>query len=236
MESLPKKLSPNPLISAGVEIRFKDDILNKPESKIFLSDLELKENTKIKKEVLNEKTEEEISVFETEDYFLLIGKNIVSFEIKGEYKLWEDFFSFIKNNLSLLSFLFVEEPVIRVGVRFISVFKANEDFNRVANIDLSFVKPDTIIEETNIQTTLYRSESKLTMKLLFNNISRITVQGKVNEGEKVNFFDIDAYKNYSTNFDLEKVISDIDMLHIIQKKEFFNLIKPDYLKNLNPEY
>lgn len=234
-ENIPIKITPDPIINAVIEIRFNTDI---PENAVFgaiynklSNNYPIYKNLGIPFEIshivpqLKHSAEAEIS---NEDYVIGIGSNVVLFKIQGDYKGWDVFYSIFKRDFE---FLLQSENLIkdveRIGLRYINIFKNENDIFNSFDLDIKFGNKENYkVKNTSYTTTLIDNDISLTL--------RIADQVKSSKAEEGLLLDIDAYK--TDELKKNKIMETINSLHEAEKKLFFRLLKIDFLNKFNPVY
>lgn len=239
MKTTPKEISPNPLVSSVVEIRFLSElkteellgkffpIIGEGFPNITYSDLPRPIRKTNEKFLYNPDF-----IFNNNDYSVSIGTNILSFENVGTYHLWSNYYSLIKDFISKVNNLNIIKKIERVGVRYISLFDSKYKIKEITKIKFNLDYDDFDQNNNFLQTELLKGEIRL--------VVRIAENGNVNKGQqtfKGLFVDIDA----SQSLDLpelfnQNLLNIIDKLHSEEKLLFYNLLQEDFLKSLNPKY
>ena len=236
--NLPIEISPNPLVTSTVEIRFSIKI---EESKLFsliyplfASELPSFEENAIPKQLKENNEQLRFTpdyILKNEDFSLSFSNKAMSFENVSEYKLWKTYFEFIKIQLEKFFSLNIVENITRIGVRYASVFDGITGLDDV----LKFV-PKIPVDGYTQLFNLMRLDLKLknyNFHLQMANNAKAIKKDKSLSGPYV---DIDASltDDIKPNSDIFRIIDD---LHLEGKSLFFNkLIKPSFLQTLNPKY
>lgn len=234
--ALPIEISPNPLVTSAVELRFVSEI---DRTKILpvvyrkFQDLlpNLRESA-IPQEIKKMDPQLKYSpdfILSNDDYSLAFSNNVVLFENVSDYKLWGNYFPFIKICLSLFFELGIIKVIERIGVRYASVFDGTKILDVVNEV------PALKISGYEQKLALHRVELKnddFNFNLQIANNAKVTKSNKVLSG---GYIDIDAV--YSQEVVPDKSIFEIiDKLHVQQKTLFFDLLKKTFLETLNVRY
>lgn len=149
----------------------------------------------------------------------------------NKYISWENYFPEVENIINLLS---NNESIniSRIGLRYVSEFE-NFNLDDHLNFNFTFNYPD--IKSKNFT---FNSEFKIK-----NAIAILTLRNKMpsivnNTTKYLSYIDIDVIKK-ELSLDLKKqeeIFNILNENHNIEKEIFFNLLKKDFLKTLNPEY
>jgi len=234
----PKKITPNPLVSSTIEIRFKTDKECNTIFKLFFGKLSDKlpdfENATLPKELRAKHAELKYYpdyIFSNTDYSISFNENFISFENLTEYQLWENYYGFFNEILQLILGAGVIEQIERIGVRYQSRFNV-EDFSSVINhvpsmnIGMEVQKNDFISYTSKIKSDGY----DLLLRLK-NNITESIFDSDEEQGHLI---DIDVSISESLNHG--QITICVNKAHELLKKLFFGLLKEDFIKTLNPEY
>lgn len=241
--ALPKEISPNPLITSTVEIRFNSEIsdenvlgnfypifsANFPKIKDLANRIpvELKRERPEFKYIAN-------YVLQNEKYSLSIGNNVIAFENLGTYQLWENYFPIIKENLELLKKTGLVKGVVRVGIRYASIFENKNNIDEALNFQNAINFNGYIQENQSLRSVFIKDNVSLLVQISNNAKLEKIGQAKI-EGL---YIDIDASseKDLPTNID-DALYSLIDKLHYEQKSLLFEgIMKKEFLDSLNPKY
>lgn len=237
--NLPIQISPNPLVISTIEIRFfsemeSADIFPLVYSKV-MSDLpKLNTDNKIPKEFKNADPQFAYLpdyTLSNNDYLLSFSNRAISFEHVGEYKLWDNYFAFIKKHLQILFSLNFIQQIERIGVRYGSIFDKEERVEDVLNH-----VPSTGIQGYEEKFENHRATFQIDTHSTL--LLQIFANAKASKNEKSMsgiYIDIDAShtEKLSPN---NTIIDKIDKLHSLEKELFFKILKPSFIERLNPKY
>jgi uncharacterized protein (TIGR04255 family) len=240
MESLPKSISPSPLVASTVEIRYKlkqpvDNLLSLV-FPLFGEELKIFEPSKITPEIKKALSFNEQSKYlvdfslSNESYLIGFGDLAMTFENKGEYKYWSNYFPFIKTQLNKFISLGIIESIERVGIRYLSVFE-NVDIKDVLQFRPS-IGIDGYQEDFTHSKTVYKVK-EYSILLQLSNHAKIQKDTKTYNGVLI---DIDC--SFAGNISpIENIYTILDSLHLEEKIMFFKkILKPEFLVKLNPVY
>ncbi len=236
---IPKKITPCPIYEAILEIRFESEM---PADAIFgVAYTALKDKFPKHKKLPILQVPEAIrtrdSNFRFKPYYQITNENFV-FQIGpdvfslcniNEYVGWEEYSKKIKESFLIISGLDIIKRVLRFSVRYINYFR----FNIFDKIDLEMILKHKPLQanKLNIRAEI-ESGNCLNILQLGNNIE-IQIAGEMKVGSVI---DIDTILNKEADNFFENFNSLSNELHVEEKKLFFNLLKPEYLETLNPEY
>ncbi len=236
--ALPKEIIPNPLITSTVEIRFNSEISDEDVlgsfypifSKIFPKIKELPNripNRHDLKYIAN-------YVLQNDKYSLSIGNNVIAFENLGAYQLWDNYFSFIKENLELLKISGIVTSLVRIGIRYASIFENTDSIDDSLNFQNNVQFKNYIQQNLSIQSLFIKDNISLLVQIYnkakAEKIGHLKIEGL--------YIDIDASseKNLPQNIG-ENLYDLIDRLHFEQKSLLFEgIMKKTFLESLKPKY
>ena len=238
---LPKEIYPNPLLAATVEIRFKStlnpaNLLSTVYPKYIDTFPSLKEG-KIPKEIKEKDDRFKFSPdfsMSNDDYTVNFSNQVFSFESSADYKLWDNYSSFIYQQLDRLREIGIVEKVERIGVRYVSMFEGATPLNQIfKNVPSSGVKGYVENSIFHIFDLVPEKNDKYRVKLQIAKEAKAVKNGEQKVGVLI---DIDSsLSNYNSELDT-KVYQIIDDLHSCEKDLFFSLLTPSFLSSLNPKY
>jgi len=238
---LPIKISPCPILEAIVELRFdsefeagavfgviyqkvKDEyshidklpILQLPEN-MRLSDLNLLHLPWYKL------TKDNIS--------LNIGPKIFSVSCAKEYIGWEQFALIVKEGFNIVLETGIVKNLTRLGMRYINFFEANIFDNTIVQISKNGESFPSIEKLLKVKVPYDQGCSTL---LITNNAQIIDKETK--EPKTGSIIDIDVVFEKGLEMFQGNMHDILEETHKEEKKRFFDLLKPEYLTTLNPEY
>ncbi len=240
--SLPKKISPCPIIESIVEIRFESDfppeviigILYQSFVPKFakvdrLPILQLPEALRLSDPNLIFQPYYRLS---TENFAFQFGAKVISLNNSGTYVGWDVYYAKLVETITTVVKSGVIKNVLRFGIRYINFF---ENIDIYKNITLEVKMNNAPLESTQLLTRAELNIGKFSGVLqVASKADIITGVGKT--AKKGSVIDIDIGYNKSDN------IANIDFpplfreSHEEEKKLFFGLLKPEFLITLNPEY
>lgn len=233
---LPKKITPNPLLSSTVEIRFSselssDEVFSKLYPK-FSKELPKLETRRLPKDKNQDQKHLAEYILTGKGYQIFLDNDVIAFENIGEYHLWDNYLPFIKNNIEILSDSGIVKSIDRIGLRYISFFEITERLSNVLNIEIN--TPFESYRQSNdfFRTQLYKGDTTILLHLLQN--AEIQKDDKIYNGILI---DIDASQTEDLpNLIDNRLIDIIENLHSEEKLLFFSLLKKSFIEKLNPQY
>jgi uncharacterized protein (TIGR04255 family) len=233
--TLPKSISPCPILDALFEIRFTSkihpsavfgmiyNVLQDDFPKVEnLPILQLPEAVRASDPNLKFKPLYRIS---NEKFVTQIGQDVLTISSFPEYSGWDEFSKQIFSILDRIEKVGIIDSVIRVGIRYINFFE-NDVFKDI-DLKISINSEDITYKNTIIRTEIEQEAYKSSLQIA-NNANHNNRLGSI--------IDIDTFtesnlKNFFLN--KEELISGG---HTKEKELFFSLLKEDFLKKLNPTY
>ena len=176
-------------------------------------------------------------IFTTEKIKLQLQPNSLIFNILGSssYIGWQDYFPEIEKVLSQIAGNGIVKYYNRVGVRFISEYP-DIDLKDCIKFNFTFGLP-----KVDSKTYSFKSEFELNQKRVILNLNnRLPILRNKEEPDSnfISRIDIDIVKTEIEVADdkFSELLEVIDSAHEDEKYIFFNILKSEFLKTLNPEY
>lgn len=246
---LPKKINPDSIKEAIIEIKYQSDLPFEVLIGIFFNSLDNSYTyinrppqppAFIQGRIENPGQELRIrignqSVFYTDKISIQLFPNAFVFTCLEYYIGWEDYFSEIKKTIEQL---IVSGNIIkwtRVGVRYISEYP-NTSLSQCVKFDYTFGIP-----EVNSSSSAFRSEFIYSGKKVILNLSNMVTLIKqdpaTNENKEIqaSVIDVDVITDKEIE-SFDQLLKGIEENHLIEKEVYFRLLKEEFLKSLNPEY
>lgn len=236
--SIPKKITPCPLIDAVVELRFKTD--TPPDAVFGIIYQQLKEQyTQVEKlpimqlpdEIRSHEPNFRFSPYYklTSDPFVIqIGPNVLAVSCPGEYIGWKQLYPVIIDTYRKLNTIGIVQEPLRLGIRYINFFDSNVFDKTILRLMLGEETLQTDLATIRLQI----KDADFTNTLQISNNATVNVQGKTRQGSVI---DIDTFRDDVQDFfgNMEDIIING---HEAEKRLFFRLLKADFLEMLSPEY
>ncbi len=239
MKELPKKISPDPIISTTIEIRFEPLIDKNAVFGVFylpLKDIFPDKVQTIMSTDIGQSTEiapQPQYRISNEFFMVNIGATNMSIHLKENtvYLGWQKY-----SEMALLVFekvwaTNVIKKIDRLGIRYISFFEENI----FKHSTLAIKHPSKTIDNFPMVFRFNTNEEDSYVNTI-QLASEVAVRHK-NENKRGSIIDIDTSINnafISNFFDNPKFF--LDRGHEIMKQSFFDLLTDDFISNLNPEY
>ncbi|OGP14016.1 MAG: hypothetical protein A2052_06255 [Deltaproteobacteria bacterium GWA2_54_12] len=235
---LPSKISPCPIDDAAIELRFDAAI---PYDAIFglvynslkdkypevekLPILQVPEDIRIKDPNLIYKP---YYAMKNDNLQCLIGpRTIAVSHVQNEYLGWDKFLPSVLEIFKIVEQLKIVKRVEKLGMRYVNFF----NFNIYEKINLNIHMGDRRLAD---YPTYFRTEmksGKYTSALQVANNATHTAKKMTGS-----IIDIDVtLEDFGEDF-FERKQSILNEAHLKEKELFFELLKPEFIKTLNPEY
>ena len=231
---LPKKISPDPLLSSTVEVRFTTD-LSREETLARLRPKFIKEFPKLTERGIsaqkNDRPELEYIaeyILIGEKYHLFLDNNVIAFENTNEYSLWDNYYPMIKGKLQILSDTITIKSIQRVALRYVSFFDTTEKLSKVLKFEFDIPVEGYKLEEELFRTQLCKDNIKLLLHLARN--AEIKRNNLVEIGTII---DIDVSQSEQLpNLIGNELFDIINKLHSEEKIFFFSLLREEFLRKI----
>jgi uncharacterized protein (TIGR04255 family) len=234
----PKSISPCPIREAVAEVRFEPNV---PADAVFgivyqalkrefpkanpLPILALPTNFR--------NTDKDLAFqphyrLENETAVVLIGPKVIVVGMRGDYPGWAAHSQRIKGTLSEFHRTGILARTLRFGLRYISFFA----FDIYPNLLLRITVDETSLdgEETLFKTVLTRKGCKTLLQVG----KGLSLVNKPSESGSV--IDIDSFVTEIGGEFIPALDHFLEQAHHAEKELFFSLLRPDFLKTLNPIY
>ena len=236
----PTKMTPDPIIDAVVELRYESDVppdailgMLFAQVKSKFSDFNKLPITAIPEDIrVNDPSFQFSPHYQSQSgsFKLNVGPRVISLSNTGQYVGWKDkYFPEITELLKSVKKAGIVKRFSRLGVRYIDFFEANIFENINLSIELNKAPLDAL------QTTfssIFKTNDFLTKVQVVNNVNT-SVQGIKKVGSII---DTDTYFEPQDKFGFEGLDNLINNAHEEAVVFFFDLLKPEFLETLTPEY
>jgi uncharacterized protein (TIGR04255 family) len=228
---LPKKISPNPLISSTIEVRFVSDISSE-EAFEAISKVLKKDFPQLKKRDIPEKKDtpelEYLAkyILSNDDYHIFIDNNIIAFENIGEYHLWDNYYPIVKENLLKISEVITINEIKGIGLRYISFFKEIDTLSECFNFKFESPLLGYKLDNEFFRTQLCKNDVNITLHLVRN---AEIIKNEISD--KGTLIDIDVTQSSNLSSSIGNDLFDIiQTLHQEEKTLFFSILNEDFLR------
>jgi len=164
-----------------------------------------------------------------DNYILQIGPNVLSVVNTNDYVGWDNFATKIKETIQRVHKLGVIKNFIRLGIRYINFFEL--DIYENINLKILLSNKPFNSEQLTFRSTIKSGKFLINLQILNNGNISVKKVAKVGS-----IIDIDTYIQSESTINFENIAELLEEGHNEEKQLFFNLLKNDFLKNLNPEY
>ena len=236
---LPKKISPDSLVDAIIEVKYE---ANRPFEVLLgiffeaLDETYFYTNRPIKPAAPGTFIAGTISLFYNDKISIQVFPGALAFSSLNKYIGWEDYYPAIEKALNTLHSTGNIAKFTRVGIRYITEY-VNKDLKDSIKFEFSFGWPEISSLLTTFRTEFMYSESKVILTL--HNKLPVLKQLAVNAQPEIvltSIIDIDVIKEPLSIEKLTEIHEVINNGHQKVKEVFFGMLREDFLKTLNPEY
>lgn len=140
-----------------------------------------------------------------------------------------EFLPFLQYIIRQLEKSGIVKNFIRIGIRYIDFF-ATDIFEKIT-LSIKLNDKPLVAKQTTI-STIFEHDELITRVNIQNN----TVIIRNNKQSHGSIIDTDTFFEPKHNSSFEELIEMIDKQHDVSLNVFFDLLKPDFLETLNPEY
>ena len=234
---LPVKIDPCPIIEAIIEIRFDT---SRPEDAVFalIYNVVQEKYPHIEKLPLHQIPEDvrkenpdlvnkPVFRLSSDSHLLHVGRQVVSVVVQEPYLGWKDFSSEAMRVFKEISELGIIDSVSRLGIRYRNFFS----FDIFPMINLNIALNDEPFNTDGIALRALVPSELFQSTLQINNTTTL-----VKRPETGSIIDIDTFSTDVSNKFFERAEELITKGHQVEKELFFNLLKPEFLETLNPEW
>ncbi len=247
---LPKKISPDNIREAVVEIRY---LSNLP-FEVFLGTLfnaldksYTYTNRPVQKPKFEQPSQANIGraitiqlssagLFYNDKISVQVSPNALVFTCLKQYIGWSDYRPQIEKVLKQFMSSGHITKCTRVGIRYISEYP-DRDISECIKFNFTFGFPEVQSETVAFRSEFYYKDSKIILNLS-NKVPlvRNMQAGQKNEITKTSIVDIDVITDNLEIKELDDLLANIDDNHTKEKEIYFGMINDEFLKTLNPQY
>ena len=245
VEKIPKKISPCPIVQAGLELRFEPKaglpyeavsgmLFNHIEGMFpKMEPLPIMELPAIIRTQDRELKFKPHYILSKDNFNLKIGPCCFFVSCETKYVGWSKYFELVKDVFNRLNNSRFLESKKRIGLCYISFFKDINIFEKI-DVNLSIAKNCFLKKKNTLESQFDEDEFLCGLKLS----NDVTLIGKrsqdvsVQNKEQGSIVEINIIKEKDLE-NFEKIVADA---HNIEKKIFFSILKQEFLDEYNPQY
>ena len=236
-KELPKRISPNPLLSSVVEVRFESNLKSEDLIELYLNHF-----SKDFPQILDHSPDFDVVqpantnykvryIFNSDNFSILIGSNIIAFENQGDYKFWTNYSPVIEKNLHKLNEACEIKKIERIGIRYLSFFEDEAMLRNSIIVKNDFDFDNYLQKDSYFRATYFKENINITVQVPQNVI--IKKDDLTKSGTLV---DIDVSCDQGLPQSIGKDFFElINLMHAEEKAMFFTLLSDEFLATLNPE-
>jgi uncharacterized protein (TIGR04255 family) len=238
---LPKEINPCPIVEAVVEIRFSTNIHSSAVFGIVYNKFKDKFPTVEKLPILDipdqirEKDPNLIFkpyfTVKNSDSLIKVGPRVLTINQRDIYKGWGNYSVTIYEVLEKIKKLNIITTIKRLGIRYTNFFEGIDIFEKI-NLKVLHSGKQILGNPTFIRIEIPDGN--------FSNLLQIANKANYSKGNKPpkdgSIIDIDTVMDKSLNTFFKDFNKIIEEGHFVEKKLFFGLLNPGFLKTLNPIY
>ncbi len=240
MLPLPTSIQPCPVVEALLEIRFTANIPDEAVFGVLYPDLS-GEFPKVEslpvlqlppqiRDVNPELRFQATHRLRAEKYVVSLGPKVFGVAILNPYPGWTEFRRKLVSTTQVLIQKALIKQAHRFGLRYISVFDG--DVTRRLTVETKLGNTRVEGRETFFRTLLERDSSEVLLQVAKDQ----TVKRPPDFSKNGTMIDIDVSRASSDRPTLHDIETFIDAAHLTAKTLFYELLNPDFLKELKPVY
>lgn len=239
---LPKRIDPNPIYEAVVEIRFDTEF---PSDAVFGIAYSILRDSypEVEKQPILQLPE----IFRNQDpnftfqshyklrkekFVVQIGPRMFSVSMTPNYTNWTEYRTEILSVFNRLAEHGIVSNVSRFGLRYIDYFN-HEILNRL-DVKLKIMGRSFDSDEVYVRTIFKMGDFNVLLQIV--NASEALKKSGVSEVERRSAIDTDVSIEQTGIPFFDKMETILEDAHACQKEIFFSLLSKDFLESMNPEY
>jgi uncharacterized protein (TIGR04255 family) len=237
--SIPREITPCPIIEATCELRFEPTV---PADAVYGSafiELSKIAGKGLRLPILDlppelRETDPNLRFqphyrFTADGYYVGLGPRAISVQLNGRYPGWGRFSRMVKSPIEALSASGVISSVGRIGLRYISFIEGDV-----------FAKTDVEVRINDRSVSARETSVSMVIEHRFQHLIRIrkdvTVRASFDKQARYgSVVDIDTF-TVNPKAGMKSFDDFLHEAHIDEKLIFFGMLKPDFLRTLNPKY
>lgn len=239
---IPKRISPDPIVDAVVELRFSSTA--HPDAVFGLISNAIKEDFPVFQSLPVCQLPEDIRLQDPNLIFspyyqsingnfrLNVGPRVISLANINKYAGWQDgFFPKIEKLIKDIEVIGVITKIHRVGLRYVDFFQ--EDIFDYSKLQVSWEDNGNILRDKQVTTVLTHKDGLVSRIQMLNNAAISQQNGPPKTGSVI---DTDVFYEPSCGFDFSGLSKRIIACHERAKTNFFSLLTSEFINSKNPEY
>ena len=163
------------------------------------------------------------------DVLIQIGTDVISISSPLPYIGWTTFKRHVLDIIMLICKGKIINRVVRLGHRYVNFFESD----LLDKITMHFQMTDGYAIQNLIITTQVK-DTDFDNTVQFSNNAALNL-GSPNQ-KNGSIIDIDTFRDYSDDYFLGNIETEIEKAHQCEKTLFFSLLKPQFIDSLNPQY
>jgi|AntDeeMinimDraft_5_1070356.scaffolds.fasta_scaffold07081_3 uncharacterized protein (TIGR04255 family) len=225
--NLPKKINPDRIKDAIIEIEYEADLPFEILLGLFFSELD--DSFKF----INRPSKFKIGLFYNDKIKFEVKERTITFNCFENYNNWSVYFPEVKKTIKQLMATGHIEQFKKISVRYINEFrdKTIQDFSK---FNFTFDKPNIRSKNFRFNQEYYLEDEKIILNLATVDLSQ-EQQNTIN-ANTLSIIDICVQSKVSDIKFPKELFQLLEQLHIKEKEVFFGLVTEEFLKNSNPEY
>ena len=236
---LPKKISPDSILDATVEIRYTSSTPFILIVGLVFGSLDDSYSFTTQQPNINgipsELIQSNSNIFYTDKIKFELRPNSISFHCVNKYLGWSVYFEEISRTLRQIAKIKEIDNFSRIGIRYISQYPSKK-LKDISNFTFTFGM-NTIESEL----FAFRSEFILDIYRVILNIQNSaptnSFNSKNNSTDSIfSLIDVDVILDRINITSMDELLKEIDNAHKTEKEVFFNILKQEFLLTLNPIY
>jgi len=171
---------------------------------------------------------------EGENQAVQIGEHVVSLSCRRPYSGWKTFSKDIRTLMAIVRDTGLIDRLERFSLKYIDLIDLEQPPSvNCLNVELKMGEYEIATRPVQLRTEI--KEGNLIHIIQIVSPAEASIPGESGKVSGV-LLDIDSIRPMKQNESWTDVDNDLDLVHLSSKNMFFNLLKPDTIKKLGPEY
>jgi len=245
--SLPIKLTKEPLIDAIFEVRFSSKIpaatilpgflFNKLEGDKAINQFPVAQLPKQVRDADPNLKYAPISNIDWTRFFINIGDHSLSVSCKYPYSGWNNFKDAIVRIVNTLAECKIVDAVERYSMKYIDIFPTSEYAEKFSMLNSSVTLAGHTLSNESFQLRIEIPKDGLIHAVQLASSAQVALHtGEAREGLIVDVDTIAMQNNISMDELLDDFSNKLDFIHLANKTMFFDCLKPEAIQALEPIY